>query len=128
MIRLFVVGVPVIMLVWMQACQPTSKAQRIIDKAIEAHGGEVYERAMISFDFREIHYKIMKTPSGFEYSREFRDSLGNVLDILNNGGFSRSIDGKEIVLPEEREAAFTRSVNAVAYFAFLPYGLNDAAV
>jgi len=30
-------------------------------------------------------------------------------------------------LTEERIGAFSRSVNSVAYFAFLPYGLNDAA-
>jgi len=45
---------------------------------------------------------------------------------LNNEGFTRWIDGVEVdTLSEERIGAFSRSVNSVAYFAFLPYGLND---
>lgn len=111
-----------------QTSHQATKEQKIIDRSIEAHGGEAYEKAKVSFDFRNIHYEILKTPSGFEYSREFMDSLGVVHDILNNEGFKRTIDGKEISLPEERTMAYSNSVNAVAYFAFLPYGLNDAAV
>src|SRR5690554_4294124 len=128
MIRFILLGIPVCLILGLQACQEKSKAQLIIDHAIEAHGGTAYESAKISFDFREIHYNIMKTPSRYEYSREFRDSLGNVLDVLNNDGFSRFIDGKETDLSEERVGAYTRSVNSVAYFALLPYGLNDPAV
>lgn len=112
----------------LQACHTASHEQKIIDRAIEAHGGAYYERAKIGFDFRNIHYTIMKTPSRFEFSREFEDSVGVVLDVLNNGGFSRSIDGKVVNVVEERENAYSNSVNAVAYFAFLPYGLNDPAV
>jgi hypothetical protein len=38
------------------------------------------------------------------------------------------VNGMKIdTLTEERIGAFSRSVNSVAYFAFLPYGLNDAA-
>lgn len=111
-----------------QFCQGTSKEQIIIHRAIEAHGGENYTKAKISFDFRDIHYQILKTPSRLEYSREFTDSLGKVLDQFNNQGFVRTINGKEINLSEERIKAFINSVNSVAYFALLPYGLNDDAV
>jgi hypothetical protein len=111
-----------------QSCQGTSKEQKIIDRAIDAHGGENYKKAKISFDFRNIHYQILKTPSRYEYSREFTDSLGNVRDQLNNQGFVRTINGRKVNLPEERIKAFSNSVNSVAYFALLPYGLNDDAV
>lgn len=111
----------------LQSCQRITKEQTIIDRAIEAHGGENFTKAKISFDFRNIHYQILKTPTRFEYSRAFKDSLGNVLDLLNNQGFVRTIDGKEIKLPEDRVKAFSNSVNSVAYFALLPYGLNDEA-
>lgn len=127
MIRLVWWWIPICLAVGTQACQPKSKAQEIIDRAIAVHGGEAYEKAIISFDFRDVHYQIMKTPSAFEYSREFRDSSGHVLDILNNAGFSRSVNGNKIDLTAERENAYSNSVNAVAYFAFLPYGLNDEA-
>src|SRR5690606_15410685 len=34
---------------------------------------------------------------------------------------------KEVAVTEERKQAYSNSVNSVAYFAFLPYGLNDPA-
>jgi hypothetical protein len=108
-------------------CSSWSKEQQIVDAAIEAHGGDLFQKVRISFDFRERHYTILKNPSRFEYSREFTDSTGLVLDVLNNEGFVRTINGKEVAVTEERKRAFSNSVNSVAYFAFLPYGLNDPA-
>nr|MBI1231499.1 hypothetical protein [Cytophagales bacterium] len=110
------------------ACESKTEAEKIIDKAIAAHGGKAYERAKISFDFRNISYEIFKSPSSFEYSREFSDSTGLVRDVLNNAGFQRTVNGNPVTLPEDRVKAFSNSVNSVAYFAFLPYGLNDPAV
>lgn len=110
------------------SCDSRTEAEKIVDAAIEAHGGEAYEKSKIEFDFRNIHYVIYKTPDKFEYSREFTDSTGTVKDVLNNSGFLRTVNGVKIdTLTEERIGAFSRSVNSVAYFAFLPYGLNDAA-
>ena len=123
-------GLLIILAVWVlsQGCSSFSKEQRIIDRAIEVHGGNDYEKVRISFDFRNIHYRILKTPNLFEYSREFTDSTGRVLDILNNEGFIRTVNGKEAAITEDRKQAYSNSVNSVAYFAFLPYGLNDPAV
>jgi hypothetical protein len=110
------------------ACDQRSEAQKIIDSAIEAHGGKSFETSKIDFDFRNIHYTIFKSPTAFEYTREFTDSTGTVKDVLNNAGFVRMVNGAKIdTLTEERVGAFSRSVNSVAYFAFLPYGLNDPA-
>ncbi|TFV92364.1 hypothetical protein E4S40_16095 [Algoriphagus kandeliae] len=111
------------------ACSPRTEAEKIVDEAIEAHGGKLYESARIDFDFRNIHYQIFKSPNRYEYSREFSDSIGLVRDVLNNEGFLRTVNGTPIdTLTDERIGAFSRSVNSVAYFAFLPYGLNDPAV
>lgn len=110
------------------SCDQRSEAQKVVDAAIEAHGGKAYESSKIEFDFRNIHYSILKTPNTYEYIREFTDSTGTVRDVLNNSGFVRTVNGTKIdTLTEERIGAFSRSVNSVAYFAFLPYGLNDAA-
>ncbi|GAA0879077.1 hypothetical protein GCM10009119_20450 [Algoriphagus jejuensis] len=110
------------------ACDHRSDAQKIVDASIEAHGGENFAGSQIEFDFRDKHYTIHKTPSAFEYIREFSDSTGTVKDVLNNAGFVRTVNGVKIdTLTEERIGAFSRSVNSVAYFAFLPYGLNDDA-
>jgi len=110
------------------SCQTRTEAEKIIDQAIVAHGGEAYENAKICFDFRDISYEIFKSSDKFEYVREFSDSTGQVRDVLNNEGFHRTINGQAVTLTEERTNAFSNSVNSVAYFAFLPYGLNDPAV
>lgn len=110
------------------SCDSRTEVEQIVDAAIAAHGGERYAETSIDFDFRGMHYSIFKSPTAFEYSREFTDSTGQVVDVLNNAGFSRSVNGVLIdTLTEERIGAFSRSVNSVAYFAFLPYGLNDEA-
>ncbi|GMQ24464.1 hypothetical protein Aoki45_11460 [Algoriphagus sp. oki45] len=117
-----------VLLISVFACKQRTEAEKIVDTAIEAHGGNRYEEVKIDFDFRDIHYTIFKTPSAFEYIREFKDSTGVVRDVLNNSGFVRTVNGTKIdTLTEERIGAFSRSVNSVAYFAFLPYGLNDPA-
>ena len=120
---LLIVGVFIVFL----SCETKSKEQEVIDRAIEEHGGKAYEQVKVSFDFRKIHYEVLKTPERYEYIREFDDSLGRVKDILNNEGFRRLVDGQEVQVTDERRQAYSNSVNSVAYFALLPYGLNDAA-
>jgi hypothetical protein len=109
------------------ACSSSPDAQRIIDTAIENHGGSQFERIHLSFDFRNRHYTYQRQGGQFRYTREFADSSGQVTDILSNAGFTRLISGDTVSLPDERQKAFTNSVNSVLYFAVLPYGLNDAA-
>ncbi|SFA96795.1 DUF6503 family protein [Algoriphagus aquimarinus] len=111
------------------SCNSRTEAEKIVDKAIEAHGGDIYNNSKVEFDFRKIHYTIYKTADRFEYIREFSDSTGNVKDLLNNEGFVRTVNGAKIdTLSEEWTGKYSRSVNSVAYFAFLPYGLNDPSV
>lgn len=115
-------------LVFLASCATQNEAEKIVDQSIEAHGGKLYQKAKIDFDFRKTHYSIFKNEKGFEYTREFSDSTGTFRDVLNNSGFVRTLNGVKIdTLTEERVGAFSRSINSVAYFAFLPYGLNDAA-
>jgi hypothetical protein len=114
---------------WFSACDSRSEAQRIVDDSIAAHGGDAFSKSMIEFDFRKIHYTIFKTESEFEYIREFTDSTGMIKDVLNNAGFVRTVNGVKIdTLDQEWIGKYSRSVYSVAYFAFLPYGLNDASV
>ncbi len=110
------------------SCNPTDKAQEVVDNAITYHGGKKFEQVTIDFDFRDRHYQIHKSSTSFKYVREFQDSTGLVKDILDNGGFQRSVNGNLVDLDPEKARAYSNSVNSVAYFAFLPYGLNDPAV
>ncbi len=110
------------------ACQKTPDAQSIIDAAIETHGGSQYENVQVSFDFRDRHYVLRHQNGLFQYERHFEDSTGKIRDILNNEGFKRFLNERDITDTVKKTAAYTRSVNSVAYFALLPYRLNDPAV
>lgn len=105
-----------------------NNAEDIINRTIEVHGGSLYENSIIAFDFRERHYKLLRKNGIFSYHRIFADSLGKYEDQLTNDGFQRTLNGRPVDLTEEWKARYTRSVNSVAYFALLPYGLNDPAV
>ncbi|MDQ3289688.1 MAG: hypothetical protein M3Q05_00205 [Bacteroidota bacterium] len=105
-----------------------NSAQKIIDKAIEVHGGKKFENLNVTFDFRDRHYQAQRQKGQFTYTRSFTDSTGQVKDVLKNSGFTRYVNGQAKNLPGERKTAFTSSVNSVIYFALLPFGLNDPAV
>ena len=114
-------------------CQSTAvlsdkKGQEIVDNAIQKHGGKKYEQLNMQFDFRERTYKVVRNKGMFSYRRLFKDSTGSpIIDILTNVGFERLQNNQPVNLPEERQKAFTNSINSVIYFALLPYGLNDKA-
>ena len=113
------------------SCQTDKQpdAHRIVDDAIAVHGGERYEKSAISFKFRDRQYRALRDGGVFVCSRTFADSTGQqVRDVWRNSGFSRTVNDVEVELPDERQKAFTASVNSVIYFALLPYALNDEAV
>jgi len=104
-------------------------AQRVVDRAIIAHGGDEYQNLELEFDFRNYRYRMKRQGGLFAYERIFTDTAGNhIEDKLTNDGFTRKINGKPVALTDERKNAFSNSVNSVFYFALLPYGLNDPAV
>ena len=119
----------IIFLIILSSCGEERHAQRIVDNAIQAHGGNNYENLKLEFDFRDYHYRMKREGGLFSYERIFMDSIGNKIeDNLTNDGFSRKINGEKVKLTDERKNAYKNSVNSVFYFALLPYGLNDPAV
>jgi hypothetical protein len=106
-------------------------SQKIIDKAIEASGGEKYLHSTVIFDFRGRHYVGMRDGGKFSYQRIFKndkDSTQTIHDFVSNEGFKREINGIVADVPDSMKVKYTSSVNSVLYFALLPYGLNDASV
>jgi len=114
------------------ACSPKNEpitAQSAVDAAIEFHGLERLKDADFSLTFRDMNYTYQMHKGKYEYTRTQTDSTGAVIiDVLNNNGLVRTIDGNIAELTEERNGAFSRSVNSVIYFFRLPFGLNDNAV
>ena len=71
-----------ILYIALAACSTKKSAQEIIDLAIETHGGNRLERAIVSFNFREREYSVERYGSEFTYSREFKDGKYQVKDIF----------------------------------------------
>lgn len=104
------------------------KAEEIIQLAYEAHGGELYETAEYSFNFRDKIYTFRNSYDEFAYSRLEVLTGQEVLDEMTNEGLTRHIDGEEIDLDDESAGRFSESINSVIYFATLPHKLTDEAV
>ena len=102
--------------------------QKIVNKAIEAAGGEKYLHSTIEFDFRDRHYVAQRDGGKFSYERIFKDSVRTTHDFVTNDGFKREINNTLAEVADTMKVKYTSSVNSVIYFALLPYGLNDAAV
>lgn len=104
------------------------KADTVVNRAIDVHGGSRFSSLVLEFDFRGTHYTAARDGGIFRYSRTFSDSTGLIRDVLDNDGFTRYRNDQPVELTEQRKAALIRSVNSVIYFALLPFGLNDDPV
>lgn len=103
------------------------KAERIINDAIQTHGGELYNTANYCFVFRKNEYCFAHTPTG-EYTYTVSSEDKSVRDELTNVGFRRWIDEKEEKLGPKAIDKYKNGLNSVVYFATLPHKLNDSAV
>jgi hypothetical protein len=125
--RLLYLFLPVLLLA--SACNSLPDAERIIAEAIEVHGGDNYQNVRIEFDFRHFHLNLEHRNGRFRYERTHRDSTGAAIrEVLTNDDFSRSVNGQSQTLDSAARIKWSNAVNAVAYFALLPYKLGDAAV
>lgn len=112
------------------ACKEDITEQKIIDRAIAAHGGSLFEKNLVKFDFRSKSYSKYQDKNDIIYTRSFYDdSLGQVKDtLINTLDLRRYVNDTRVSLTDELRKIYANSVNSVLYFFQLPYGLNDAAV
>ena len=103
-------------------------AHEIVDKSMVASGSNYIEGKRISFYFRDYYYESFRKDGQYELIRRKTDTTGTVKDVLSNNGFQRYINEKPVSLPDSMAVKYSESVNSVHYFAYLPYGLNDASV
>jgi hypothetical protein len=109
------------------SCQ--SKEEKILSDAINAHGGREFEKLDVNFNFRGIEYRLMRNQGEYEYHRIQTDTLKNsTLDVLKNDSFRRLINEQEVSVLDSMAAKYSNSINAVAYFFLLPFGLQNPAV
>jgi len=105
-----------------------AKAQEIVSKAIEVHGGDLFKQTKVSFTFRGKRHSVDQNDQGYVYDRVFEEDGDKIKDVLENGVFKRYINGEDSGKSERQLSRAFEDVNAVSYFAMLPYKLNDGAV
>jgi hypothetical protein len=86
------------------------------------------KNASLEFTFRNIKFKVMQNEGQFRYERTFVDSSGIFHDIIDNEGFKRFLNEKELKLDSLDVAKHSQSLNAMVYFLYLPLKLNDPSV
>ncbi len=105
------------------------KATNIVEQCIEEHGGKNYRDMDVSFDFRQFKVHLKQKGGAFLYERTSKDSLNNEIhDILTNESFTREVNGKKQDLMQKDTDKYKEGLNAIAYFALLPYKLSEPAV
>lgn len=105
-----------------------SEGEKIIEKSIEASGGENYENAVIEFTFRNRLYKSTRNGDMFRLERIVNDSTGKTThDILSNEGLKRFVNNKAVTVPDSMVTRISDGVNSVHYFVQVPYVLNSPA-
>lgn len=106
----------------------TDKANQILNQAIEAHGGTLYNKASYSFVFRGKTYSFSNKNGDYEYGVKSNTEEGQVQDFIKNGSFVRYINEKEASLSQKDVDKYSEALNSVIYFTTLPYKLQDKAV
>lgn len=104
------------------------KATQILQEAIKAHGGELYDQANYEFIFRDKKYTFKNKGNDFVYTVKSTKDGNTTYDILENGTFYREVNNTSVTLSEKKENSAKNAVNSVIYFATLPHKLNDPAV
>ncbi|OEK05557.1 DUF6503 family protein [Roseivirga misakiensis] len=120
----------IILFIFNSAIAQTSdaKAQQVVDKAIEVHGGVHFQQSKVSFNFRGKLHTVNQDDEGYVYDRTFKEDGDEIRDVLDNGVFKRFINGDDSGKTKRQLSRAFEDVNAVSYFAMLPYKLNDKAV
>lgn len=104
------------------------KADSLVAETIEAHGGELYDKAHYGFRFRDKKYTFHNKKGSYTYTVTSQENGDEVKDILETGKLTRTVNGAATELSPKDVVKYTEALNSVVYFAILPYKLNDAAV
>ena len=105
-----------------------SKADSLVNEAIIAHGGDLYNKADYSFVFRGTKYRFKNDGNSFTYSSEVQKNDFLIKDVLIDDTLKRYINNNLQSLNKEDAAKYSEALNSVIYFATLPYKLQDTSV
>ncbi|MFK8057621.1 MAG: DUF6503 family protein [Saprospiraceae bacterium] len=106
----------------------SAEATAVLAKALNAHGGDRYEKAHYQFVFRGKKYTFKNEGSEFRYEVVREKNGVTTVDLMDKGVLTRTVDGKKLDLTEKEYNGISESLNSVIYFATLPHKLTDASV
>lgn len=105
-----------------------ARADSLVQQAVARHGGDVLDRAAVTFTFRDDRFRIRRNDGMYRYVRSYEDSLGRAVEeVLTNDSLYRAVDGARVDLTESERLRVEEDVNSVTYFALLPYFLQAPA-
>jgi len=110
-----------------QEAEPT-KADMIFAKTLEAHGGDLYEKANYGFVFRGKNYTFENDGDRFEYTMKYEKNDTTFFERMDNDVFVSEANGEVQKLTKKKASAKREVLNSVIYFATLPHKLKDGAV
>lgn len=105
-----------------------TKAEKILLKAFNAHGGKKYDTAHYEFIFRKKKYTFHNNGPSYTYTVTYEKDGQINSNELNNNGLIRKVDGKEVEISKKEYDSHFGALNSVIYFATLPHKLYDPAV
>ncbi|WP_378187234.1 DUF6503 family protein [Aquimarina sp. W85] len=117
-----------IILVGMLSPVHSQTAATIVDQVIEKAGGSSYDQAVIHFTFRGQKFRSQRNFGMYTLERTIVKESDQINDIVSNYGLERLINGCVIPVEDSLVTKISDNVNAVHYFALLPFGLNAPAV
>ncbi len=106
-----------------------SDAHRVVQRAIDVHGGEHFEQVQVEFRFRDHTFHVHRDRGAFRYERMGVDDEGRATrEVMDNDGTRAWVGDAPVELDPDARASIETAVNSVVYFAFLPFRLDDPAV
>ena len=107
----------------------TSERLEIVDRAIEHHGGELFEqsRVRLTVASRSGSFDVEQVADGDRFEQRIRASNGNDERVYRRDNMALEVTegGQPMEMDETEHARAESYVNQRMYFLFLPYKLND---
>ncbi len=103
-------------------------AQDIISKAIDSYCSGLCNQASVKFTFRNKSYTSTRRHGMYTHTSIIKKDGITTIDILNNTTFKRFINDSLVALSSTETKTYANALNSVIYFAWLPYGLEAAAI
>lgn len=105
-------------------------AREVVDAAIDAYGGEAFDRVTVRWTFRDVPFELVRDDGRFRYQRTIDVDVEGVetVQVMENEGTWIEIDGERQGVDDATRRRIETAVNSVVYLGFLPFRLDDSAV